>query len=212
MNIISLFIKTFPNFALATYATKLEAELLDCNSILDVGCGDNSPIRLITRKKYSVGIDGDKKAIQKSKENNIHDEYVKMDIRLIKKIFKKKNFDAVVALDVIEHLEKNEGVELLKDMESLAMKKVVLLTPNGFISQIDHKNRLQKHLSGWNVQDLLSKGYKPSGMYGWKSFRGEHADLKTPKIFFGIISEFTHYLYTNTHPEYSFSLFAVKNL
>jgi SAM-dependent methyltransferase len=212
MNFISLLMQTFPNFALATYAVKLENTLKDCNSVLDIGCGDSSPLRFIKRKKYSVGVDGDEKAIQKSRAHNIHDEYVLTDIRLVKKVFKKKTFDAVIALDVIEHLNKYDGQVLLKDLELLATKKIIVFTPNGYISQVDEENRLQRHLSGWNVHDFSAEGYKISGMYGWKSFRGEHADLKRPKIFFGIISEITHYLYTSTHPENSFSLFAVKTL
>ena len=213
MNALYHFPKTFPNLALATYASMLDTSLQDCASVLDVGCGSNSPLRLVAKKMSSVGVDGHKPSIQTSKKSKIHDKYEVLDIREIVKKFGKKNFDAVIALDVIEHLKKQDGIKLLKDMEAIATKKVIVLTPNGFLEQYDSVNDLQEHLSGWTVKEFSSHGYKVSGMYGWKPLRGNNANLQfKPKIISGAISELTHYLYSRRNPESSFSLFAVKSL
>ena len=212
MNPFSYLSKTFPNFALATYGSTLEEALQDCDSVLDVGCGNNSPLRLISAKKASVGVDGYKPAIQASKKAKIHAKYEVLDIRDIVKKFGKKKFDAVIALDVIEHLEKKESIKLLKAMEAVAIKKVILLTPNGFFEQFDSVNGLQEHLCGWTTEELSKKGYKVSGMYGWKRLRGKTANLLGPKIITGVFSELTHYLYTKRNPKSSFSLFAVKEV
>ncbi|HXT84034.1 MAG TPA: methyltransferase domain-containing protein [Verrucomicrobiae bacterium] len=205
--------KTFPNFALATYAASLDSSLKNCTSILDIGCGSNSPLKFISKKQIRVGVDGYKPAIDISRKSNIHDEYEILDIRNLLKKFKKNQFDAVIALDVIEHLKKKEGEKLLKDMEEIAAKKVIILTPNGFVKQYDPINKLQEHLSGWTMNDFINRGYKVSGMYGWKPLRGAYANLKfKPKLISGAISEFTHYVYTSRNPVSSFSLFAVKTL
>lgn len=204
--------RTFPNIAMATYIAALDKTLIDCDTILDVGCGNSSPLQYLSRKQYTVGIDRYKPAIVESKRKMIHDKYEYMDIRNIKEKFKNKSFDTVIALDIIEHLKKADGELLLKQMEEIAKKKVIVMTPNGFVFQQDNENSLQTHLSGFNINDFVSKGYVVSGMYGLKILRGNHADLKKPKLIFGILSEITHYLFTYKHPQFSFSLFAVKQI
>lgn len=213
MNIIKNIKKTFPNLALFTLSLELENLLSDCDSVLDLGCGDNSPIGFIKRKGYLVGVDGFKKSILKSKKLNIHDKYLHKNILDVKKDFKKNSFDAVVALDVIEHLPKKDGYKLIKIMEHLAIKKVILLTPNGFVNQTGEGNGLQEHLSGWSVADFKKSGYNVFGRYGIKSLRGEKAELKyRPKIFWGLISEISNLFYARRNPKKAYSLLAIKPL
>ena len=213
MNIIKSIKKTFPNLALFTFSLELENLLYDCNSVLDLGCGDNSPLGFIGRKKYLVGVDGFKKSIIKSKKLNIHDKYLHKNILDVKKDFKKNSFDAVIALDVIEHLEKKDGYKLLKLMEHLASKKVILLTPNGFVNQIGEGNGLQEHLSGWSVSDFKKLRFKVLGRYGIKGLRGEKAELKyRPKVLWGLISELSNIFYTRKNPKKAYSLLAIKKI
>jgi len=213
MDILKSIKKTFPNIGLFTLSMELENLLSDCNSVLDLGCGDNSPVGFIGRKKYLVGIDGFKKSILKSKKLNIHDEYLHKDILNVEKDFKRRSFDAVIALDVIEHLEKKDGYKLVKLMENLAVKKVIILTPNGFINQTGEGNDLQEHLSGWNVSDFKKLGFKILGRYGLKSLRKEKAELKyKPKILWSLISEVSNLFYTRSNPKKAYSLLVVKEL
>lgn len=213
MNIFRSIKKTFPNLALFTLSIELENLLGDCESVLDLGCGDNSPIGFIDRKKYLVGVDGFKKSIIKSKRLKIHDTYLHKNILDISKDFKRNSFDAVIALDVIEHLEKKDGYKLLKLMENLAAKKVILLTPNGFVNQTGEGNGLQEHLSGWSVSDFKKRGFKVLGRYGIKRLRKEKAELKyKPKILWGLISELSNLFYTRKNPRKAYSLLAVKNI
>ena len=60
-----------------------------------------------------MGVDLYAAWLDKSKEKEIHNEYYQMDVKLINKEFKEDSFDCVLALDLIEHLEKQEGEELL---------------------------------------------------------------------------------------------------
>lgn len=217
---LRLFRKTFPSFVLATFILEVEKHLKGCKTILDVGCGENSPIRLFENKYTAIGIDGYKPAIERSRKLKIHDDYILGDIKKLNSLVKKKSFDAVIALDVIEHLKKADGYKLLGNMERAARKKVILVTPNGFIPQRNKDNKLQAHLSGWTVEDFKGRGYMVEGIYGTRFcniLRTEEAELRwKPKIFWalvwGVVVEITHHLYTKKNPEHSIGLLAVKKI
>ena len=69
-------------------------------------------------------------------------------------------------MDVIEHLEKSEALDLLKRLkrtEALARKQIVLFTPLGFLPQEDLDGKdawgldggaWQEHKSGWSPEDF----------------------------------------------------------
>lgn len=218
--IFQLFKKTFPSFVLATFILEIEKHLKNSESILDIGCGEDSPLKFLQGKYHMVGIDGHKPSIVKSKRKKLHDDYIIGDLLTLNKLAKQKSFDAVIALDVIEHFEKEDGYKLLDDMERIARKKVILITPNGFVPQFNKDNKLQAHLSGWSVSDFKKRGYKVEGMYGTKLcgiFRNEQAELRfKPRLLWtfvwGVLVETTHHLYTKKHPEHSIALLAVKKI
>jgi SAM-dependent methyltransferase len=203
-------IKTLYSTIFSEYFKTLENELSDCNEVLDVGCGHNSPIQFVN-VDFSVGIELYKPYIQKSKDKKIHDYYINEDIKDYE--FKANSFDAVLCIDVIEHFEKEKGYELIKRMEKWARKKVIIITPNGYIKQDSYDdNYLQKHESGWTVEDFKKLGFKTYGLSGWKALRGYKADLKyKPYFFWTIISDITEKLLYKS-PKYSFYIFAVKKL
>jgi SAM-dependent methyltransferase len=210
MEICNKIRKTFPNLALLTLAYELEAVLKDCRSVLDIGCGNNSPLRLINNKnKYFVGVD----IYYPREKRKIHHRYIQADASDINKHFKPKSFDAVVALDLIEHLPKKQGINLIEKMENIAKRKIVILTPNGFVKQTADDNSFQEHVSGWEIKDFARKGFFVRGIYGLKFLRKERAELKfKPKIISGIISEISHYVLTKYFPKYSYSLIAFKEI
>ncbi len=167
------------------YYAMLSRELHGMRSVLDVGCGSNSPIANVPKTFYSVGVDIHRPSITKSRGEKIHDVYKVGNVLSIDTLFKKKQFDAVVALDVIEHLPKEKGWELLRKMNGLAKKRIILLTPNGFVPQHPYDgNTFQEHLSGWTVKDFRSRSYRVYGMRGLKWLRGEYATIKWKPWFF----------------------------
>ena len=193
------------------YRLVLRYHLRDASSVLDVGCGANSPLKEIKKTFRSVGVDVFPKSIRESKKQHIHDDYICCDIRRIHKYVSRKSFDAVVALDVVEHLSKKESLLLLKRLEAIAKIKVVVLTPNGYYKQEALEgNPYQVHRSGWSVGDFLRLGYRVYGLRGAKFIRGEHATItRKPWIFWGLcafISEVLFYFF----PVFSYDLFAVK--
>lgn len=189
----------------------LSLNLLDCKSVLDVGCGDNSPLRRVKKTFYSEGIDIYLPSIIKSKKNKIHDKYIVGSIENLDKYYKEKSFDAVIAMDVIEHFEKNDALKLLKKMEKVARKKVIILTPNGFLDQGHYgDNSHQDHKSGWLVKDLRYLGYKVYGLRSFKFLRGAFASIRfKPWLFWGFLAFITEpILYY--FPKFSFHIFAIK--
>ena len=191
----------------------IQKNLSGCVSVLDVGCGDNSALGKIKKNFKSEGIDVYKKSILDSRKKRLHDKYKLGDIRKLSSFYKRKTFDACVSIDVIEHFTKKDAVKLIRDMESLARKRVILLTPNGFYEQDDYLgNPHQIHKSGWTKTDLRKLGYTVYGLRGLKFLRDDHAGIKyKPWIFWGICSLISEIIFF-PFPSLSFDLFAVKKL
>lgn len=203
----------------------LQQELKDCKSVLDIGCGPSSPIQHCKNIRYSVGVETFAPYLEQSKKKNIHTSYIEKNIEYLN--FPDNSFDAVIMIEVIEHLTKTTGDKLLTRAERWAKKKIVLSTPNGFFSmgEVD-SNIYQKHLSGWNVNALKSRKYKVHGLCGAKFiYKNQNAvqsiinqedsmfiniRFKPKKMFYAInaiLQLFTYYF-----PKKAFELFAVKNL
>lgn len=89
----------------------LRENLKNVNKILDLGCGRNSILQYFSFN-YSVGVDIFKAYIEESKKKKIHSNYLLEDITRLN--FKSSSFDAVVAFDVLEHLNKQEATKLIK--------------------------------------------------------------------------------------------------
>lgn len=193
------------------YFSRLESTLRNSESILDLGCGYDSPITKLPKKIYTVGMDIYKPTIHESKRKKIHSRYVIDNVLSADEHFKPKSFDSVVALDLIEHLTKKEGLILIKKMENIARKNIIIMTPNGFTDQDAYdKNPYQVHKSGWSANEFNKLGFEVRGMRGLKFLRGDYASLKyRPWIFWGIVATVSEYV-LYFFPRYSYHLFAVK--
>jgi SAM-dependent methyltransferase len=201
-----VYVKIFPNLVVL-----VRRELEGCKSFLDIGCGKSSIVRYFSKDFKSAGVDLFEPYIEESRKKGIHDEYFKMDVRKLK--FKPKSFDAVIALELIEHLRKKEGEKLLDDMERIARKRVIVFTPNGFLEQKGYDgNEYQEHKSGWTVSEMRRRGYRVIGVNGIKFLRGEFGFIRySPKYFWLRVSDITE-LFTYHFPQYAFQLLCVKDV
>ena len=115
-----------PNQVLVKLA--LRKALLGCESVLDVGCGASMTMRHLD-VPHPVGAEGYLPSVEKARANNTPHELVLCNVSELAGRFQPGQFDACVALDVIEHLKKPDGLKLMEDMERIAKKRVVFFTP-----------------------------------------------------------------------------------
>ena len=219
----TIYNNSFFNSIIKTLVSTLENELKDCRTILDVGCGPKSPSTLIC-KKYgisSTGIELHKPYLETAKKNKTHDHFFQGTLQEFVKNNPNLKFDAVIMIDVVEHLTKDEGTKLIHLVESLSLKKTIINSPNGFVEQkaLDN-NPYQEHLSGWDLKDMNKLGYKSRGLAGLKFLRTEvesetmgndlTASIKyKPKKLFFCISVLSQ-IFCFYFPKFAFSLFSVK--
>ena len=191
----------------------LKRELRDCGSILDLGCGSSSPIGPISGSVYSVGVDRHRPSLEMSRREGIHNATVLMDAGDIGKVFGTGSFDCVLALDLIEHLEKEDGLRLMEDMMRTARRKVIILTPNGFRPQEAYSgNEWQVHRSGWSAVEMEGLGFRTIGVNGWRPLRGDKAALKyRPKLFCLALSDLTQLIVRN-RPEWAYQILCVRDV
>lgn len=198
-------------------------ELEDCQSVLDIGCGPSSLIKDCKQITYSVGVEAFDGYLNESKKKKIHTKYIKGEIQNLD--FPKKSFDAVIMIEVLEHLSKKDGLETLKRAEQWAKKKIIITTPNGYfkMDEID-KNKFQEHLSGWTRKELEKKGYTCHGVTGAKFMytsenHNHHMDVGytfanmrfSPKPLSFVVNAFLQ-MFVYYIPDMAFELYAVKKL
>lgn len=195
------------------YKEIVKNSISEATSVLDVGCGYNSILGKIKGTFRSTGIDLFKDCVEISKKAKIHNKYIVGDIRNLQKYFSQKSFDTVIALDVIEHLTRKEAKIMIKQMEKIAKKKVVIMTPNGFYPQeVLFGNPHQKHKSGWYIEDLRDLEYKIHGLRGLKYIRGIHAMIQyKPWFLWGFIAFISEPL-LYFFPKYAYHLYATKDI
>lgn len=181
------------------------------HSILDIGCGRTSPVQY-SRAARKRGIDGFAPALEAARERGTHTEYCHSDIQDALRDTGPGEFEAVVALDFIEHLPRQAGESLLLEMERIASRRVVVFTPNGFMPQTPFDNNdLQEHLSGWTVEDFRSRGYSVAGMHGARWLRDGLRLKYRPHFLWGIVSALTQ-MYCFLAPRRACHLLAWKDV
>ena len=194
---------------------RLKREVLsECRTVLDLGCGKSSPIKFFSNElEHSLGVDNFVPYIKQSKDSRIHSEYLVSDIFMACQKFKDNSFDCTLALDLIEHLSKIDGLKLIKEMTRIASKKVIVYTPNGFLKQEIYDNNIgQLHLSGWSVSELKDLGFKVLGMSGLKCFRNKTGEVKfCPKFIWKKLTSFSQ-IFTIKFPQAAFQLLCIKKL
>lgn len=195
----------------------LNKHIQDGWSVLDLGCGRNSPLQYLKTKNYKVGFDVYVPYVKKSKHRKIHNKYIIGDLKR-KLPFKNKSFDCIVSTEVIEHLEKKNGLNLIKEMERVARKKIILTTPNGFLNTYagPEDNPKENHLSGWTVKDFKLLGFEVRGLEGlrvfWRVKKGQANNIIGNKKFSRGIIMLMQSLITHKYPRLAFQLFAYKKI
>ncbi len=195
---------------LPTLVHYLRKELSGYDTVLDLGCGNNSPIQHCDIFE-SIGVEIFDPYLEEAKWKNTHSQYIKADIRKVE--FRPNSIDAVTALSVLEHLTKKEGHELIKKAEKWAKREVVIATPNGYLWQDGYENNpFQEHKSGWSIAELKKIGFEVHGISGLKFLRAYKGSPRLkPRLFWEIVLYISQPI-TYYFPELAFELFAVKRI
>jgi len=137
--------------------------LSDSRTVLDIGCGVGE-----TLKDFScpikIGVDAHRPYLENAKDG---EQFIKLNFMAerLSELFLPKSLDSVTLIDVIEHLEKGVALDVLRQVEEIAAKKVIVFTPRGFFQQLDVDHyglggeSYQRHRSGWEVEDFQNRGY-----------------------------------------------------
>ncbi|MES2200702.1 MAG: class I SAM-dependent methyltransferase [candidate division FCPU426 bacterium] len=187
----------------------LREELKGMDSVLDVGCGSDSPLQFVPGIPRLTGVDAFLPSLEASKARGIHQEYIHTPLEALS--LPPRSYDAVVLLDLIEHFEKQEGLDFLKKMEAIAAKKILVFTPNGFLPQPPYENNpWQLHRSGWTVREFDDLGYRVYGVLGLKSLRGAFNRPRFhPWPFWERVANLSR-IFTAKRPDRDAALLAVK--
>ena len=195
---------------LATLTRELRHALRGCATVLEVGCGSDSPSQYLADEFHIEGLDIHEPSLEASRRKGFLKACHLGGAMDLDALFSEDAFDAVIALDVIEHLEKEEGRTLIEKMRRVARRRVVLFTPNGFLPQEADENPWQEHKSGWTAAEFEERGFSVVGVNGPRPLRGAYARLRwRPRLFWGAISEGAQRLWCRNHPESAFALLAV---
>jgi len=125
------------------------------DSILDIGCGIKTFVKFLRCKKL-VGFD-------------IYKDYLEEgdilgDVKELDKLVSESSFDVVLCFDLIEHLTKEEGFKLIKDMLKVCREKIIIFTPTEWTDNkdgVENKqywsfgNKYNYHQSLWTREDFF---------------------------------------------------------
>lgn len=191
----------------------------DCHSVLDIGCGSASRLNAFRSEVTTTGIDAFPQAIEEARNANTLDAYILADIikaspeEILDQCGGRK-FDLITLYDVIEHLPKGRGFELLDKCEQLTDKYILLETPNGFVEQgPEFGNEYQRHLSGWFPHDFQGLGYEIYGTTGTRYLLGYGARPKYNIRGLATCDAIAaRLLRAHKHFKHAFNLIAIKDL
>ena len=144
--------------------------LIECKTVLDIGAGIRpmpwyAPRRHICVEPYGPYAD---------RLETAGYEVIRQTAKEALQV--EREGHAVYLLDVIEHMEKADGLEVI-DLALRGARQVVVFTPYGFMQQ-DHDvwgldgHHWQTHRSGWLPEEF--PGWWTQ-RYGWAPFEGFYA-------------------------------------
>jgi len=143
--------------------------------VLDLGCGQGLSFRALKlmpgnkiNRTYAVGVDIFRRYLVEGKKQGTYDDVIRCDVRYLP--VKSRSVEACLLLDLIEHLEKKEGLKLLVCVESIVKRQIIITTPNGFSSEFAQENPFWLHKSGWHPPEFVRLNYKVRGIKGTKVY------------------------------------------
>lgn len=196
----------------------VKENILPAKIVGDIGCGIR-PQEFI-KPLYHLCIDPHKQYLEHVSSNlkpEVKYSFVNADWARAVQIFPEDSIETIFLLDVIEHLEKDVALKLLKETQKIVTKQIVVFTPLGFIEQ-NHETdkdawgldggKWQEHKSGWLPEDF-GDGWDFFICEDFHTHDNEGIEYDLPKgAFFAIYNspkklEFTKPVFTVVVPTYN---------
>lgn len=132
-------------------------------SVMDVGCGLGTWTRKLTSPTV-IAVDGHEPTLRRAAAACPNAVPVCCDMRKLIDIFMPGCVECVIAMDVIEHVSRDQAMSVLAQLEQLARLRVMLFVPTGEHPQGDDATNmgnglLQQHRSTWYPDDFRELGY-----------------------------------------------------
>jgi len=160
-------------------------------TVLDAGCGLGIwgyLLRSSRRRNFTlIGLDIAPSYLSFVREKRVYDTLVRGEVSYLP--FRDKAFDCVLAVEVIEHLPKDQGKKMLSELERCCRGKIILTTPNGFKQQTNNEMPTETHRSGWTVRELRSAGFRVRGI-GSRVFGLDRGDIVLSSVLHFITTPF----------------------
>lgn len=155
-----------------------ETVRLKPRSILDVGCGigiygalcrvylegdnlyDRENLTFNKKENWKIKIDcieGFEKYIT-DLHRAVYNEIFIDDARKVLNNLNNKAYELVLAIDILEHFQKEDGIAFIKELKRVG-KNVIIATPAEPQKQIVPENPLEDHRSCWSKEELQSFGF-----------------------------------------------------
>lgn len=142
----------------------VKENILPASIVGDIGCGIRPQDFIMPQ--HHLCVDPHKQYLEfiKDKQNpGSNFTFINADWTRAVQIFPNNSIETIFLLDVIEHLEKESALKLIKETEKIVTKQIVIFTPLGFIEQ-NHETdkdawgldggKWQEHKSGWLPEDF----------------------------------------------------------
>jgi hypothetical protein len=148
----------------------------DCGSVLDVGTGLMRSLEAMPCT-IKVGLEVHRPYLE-SRELG---DAVPLNASAleIERLFVPGAVDLVTLIDVLEHFDQAEALEVLRQVDVVARRRIVLFTPRGAFPQAGHDSfglggeEFQRHRSAWEPPDLARLGYRVAVLEGFHDSRNE---------------------------------------
>jgi hypothetical protein len=119
------------------------------------------------KNAYLVGLDIFLPNLKYCKKYGAYDDLILADASKLP--FKNNGLELILACEIIEHMNKEDGEDFLDELERACSGRIIVTTPNVYfdnpIEYENHqKNKWETHHSKWNVKDFRKRGYEVNGI------------------------------------------------
>jgi len=153
---------------------------VDGERILDVACGrgkwgfllrtnlwQTKVAKIDVEPECIVGIDVFRPSLKMVAYHRIYDAVICCHVGYLP--FKDASFDVVLASEILEHLEKQDGERLLSEVERVSRKTIILTTPHFVRKRVglpspEGFNPYEQHVSKWTIKELRARKYRVYGV------------------------------------------------